>query len=161
MEGAVLNGGECTLYNDIVKLCQKINRFGFKIKIDTNGSRPKIIEELCKNRLADYFAVDFKAPKEKFYTVTKSNLYDNLIKTIEILQQNSADYEIRTTVHTDLLEEDINKIVNILKNMNFKKRYILQKFSYSDKTLGNIKTPVKELDLNKLRKDIKLQFRNF
>ena len=160
--GVVISGGECTLYPDIVNLCKIIKEMGFKIKIDTNGSRFQIVKELAEQNLADYFAIDFKAPKEKYRQITKSDSYNSLIKTVSYLNKIGQDFELRTTVHTNLLEEnDINSIISTLKNINFNNHYFIQNFTLIDKTLGNIKEQNRVLNLSKIRRDINLGFRNF
>ncbi len=160
--GVVISGGECTLYPDIVNLCKIIKEMGFKIKIDTNGSRFQIVKELAEQNLADYFAIDFKAPKEKYKDVTNINSYESLIKTIKFLSEKNQNFELRTTVHTDLLgADDINNIISTLKNINYNGTYYIQNFTFIDKTLGNIKEQKRVLDLSKINRDINIAFRNF
>jgi pyruvate formate lyase activating enzyme len=35
---------------------------GFLVKLDTNGSNPKMLKRLIRERLVDYLAMDVKAP---------------------------------------------------------------------------------------------------
>ena len=34
---------------------------GFKVKLDSNGTNPEILEDLIRENLLDYIAMDFKA----------------------------------------------------------------------------------------------------
>ena len=46
LEGVVISGGEPTLQKKLGLLCEKIKDLGFPVKLDTNGSRPKVIKHL-------------------------------------------------------------------------------------------------------------------
>ncbi|OYW79051.1 MAG: anaerobic ribonucleoside-triphosphate reductase activating protein [Asticcacaulis sp. 32-58-5] len=70
LEGVVLSGGECTLSSALPWLCRKLKSMNFKVKIDTNGSRPEKIEELLNEDLVDFIALDFKAPPSKYRAIT-------------------------------------------------------------------------------------------
>jgi len=162
LDAVVISGGECTLYNDLPLFCSKIKEMGFKIKIDSNASRFEIIKELSDKDLINYFAIDFKAPKNKYHQITKNNSYENLIKSINYLIKNQKNFEIRTTVHTDLLDEkDIEEIASLLKDLNYKGIYYIQNFQYRDKTLEDIKEQKRPLDIESLKLGIKVKFRNF
>ncbi len=162
LDAVVISGGECTLYNDLPLFCSKIKEMGFKIKIDSNASRFEIIKELSDKDLINYFAIDFKAPKNKYHQITKNNSYENLIKSINYLIKNQKNFEIRTTVHTDLLDEkDIEEIASLLKDLNYKGIYYIQNFQYRDKTLEDIKEQKRPLDIESLRLETEVEFRNF
>ena len=106
--------------------------------------------------------LDFKAPKNKFYTVTKSNQYDNFLKTLQILIQGDVTFEVRTTVHTALLnEEDIQEIASILLKNNFKGEYFIQNFIEGGKTLTKLPSQTKPLNIKKLTLPFKFTPRNF
>jgi pyruvate formate lyase activating enzyme len=163
LEGVVLCGGEPTLYKDLISFAKKIKDLGFLIKLDTNGSNPYVVNVLIKNHLIDYVALDFKAPFGKYFSITKFNDIDKIKDSLEILVNSDIDYEIRTTVHPDLIDEnDINEIISYLEMINFKKTYFIQKFIFS-KTIGNLKNPVRDIDKSKIKKTnkFKIGFRNF
>src|SRR6056297_2871022 len=46
LDGVVITGGEPTLQSDLPDLCRRIKALGFSIKLDTNGSCPKILKQL-------------------------------------------------------------------------------------------------------------------
>lgn len=136
LEGCVITGGEPTIYDQLVGFCQKVKKIGYKIKLDTNGSNPKILETLIEKKLIDYVAMDIKAPKEKYLSLIglenldskllKEKILNNIEKSIHILKKNKVDFEFRTTVVPQLLtEEDILKITDWIGPA---KKYFLQNF---------------------------------
>jgi len=108
LEGVVLCGGEPTISKDLPEFCQKIKKLGYLVKLDTNGSNPKMIEKLIKERLIDYVAMDIKAPQNKygFYSGNKADI-KKIKESIDILKQGKIDFEFRTTVAPGLKEKDI------------------------------------------------------
>ena len=163
LDGVVFTGGEATLYPDLINFARKIKSLGFEIKLDTNGINFEIIKELVENKLVDYIALDFKAPPKKFEQITKNKHFDKFEETIDFLINSDIEFEVRTTVHTDLLNEnDINEIIEILHNKGYKNTYYLQNFFDTDKeTIGNIKPQKRVLDISKINNKIPLSFRNF
>jgi pyruvate formate lyase activating enzyme len=161
LEGVVLSGGECTLYPELPNLCRKIKELGFKIKIDTNGSNPKVLNSLLKDGIADFVSLDFKAPKSLFKSVTLSNFYDNFIRSLRLLHSNGVPFEVRTTIHTALLNEQaINEMADVLLENGYEGIYYLQNYLHAEHTLGNLKEDIKRMDKTLLSGKIKIEFRN-
>ncbi len=162
LTGVVLSGGECTLYPYLKELCQEIKNLGFRIKIDTNGTNPKLIKELVKNGLIDYIALDYKAPKEKFEEITKNKNFNDFEETLDFLIQKDFDFEARTTVHSNLLEsDDINRIIDDLDKKGYKKTYYLQNYLHVEDTVGNIEAQLHPIDIKKIDNKIDIDFREF
>ncbi len=163
LDGVSFTGGCPTMYPNLIGFATKIKEMGFDIKLDTNGINYDVIKEMAEKNLVDYIALDFKAPREKFYEITKNRHYDKFEKTLDFLINADVEFEVRTTVHTDLLDEnDINEIVNILENKRYKGVYYLQNYFETDKeTIGNIGPQKRKLDISKINKKIPLGFRNF
>lgn len=134
IDAVEITGGEPTLQPDLTQFIEKIKNIGYLIKLDTNGSNPRVAERLIKSGLIDYIAMDIKAPLEKYQIVTQSNVSINKIKeSIKLIMHSGIDYEFRTTVVKSLLKiDDIINIGNEIKNADL---YILQKFIPS-KTLN-------------------------
>jgi pyruvate formate lyase activating enzyme len=139
LKGVVLCGGEPTLHKEIEHIASELKNIGYKIKLDTNGTKPKVVKKLIENHLIDYVALDFKAPQEKFEIVTKSKEWDVFVETLQILVDSSLEYEVRTTFYGGLLEiRDIETICDILENVGFDKKYYLQNALCETATLGSI-----------------------
>ena len=127
LEGVVLCGGEPTINKELPIFAKKIKKLGFLVKLDTNGSNPKMIKELIDKELIDYVAMDVKLPKERYSEIfaRKAKIKD-IEKTIKILKEAKIDYEFRTTiVPTIHQKEDILKIAHWIKPAP---KYYLQNF---------------------------------
>lgn len=134
LEGVVLCGGEPTLNKGLPDFIKKIKKFGYLVKLDTNGSNPKALKNLIDKKLIDYAAMDIKVTEEKYPELFNGKIkIEDIKKSIEILKEGKIDYEFRTTViptiHT---KEDIIKIANWLGTV---KRYYLQNFK-AEKTIN-------------------------
>ncbi len=163
LDGVVLSGGECTLYGGLNELCEQIKDLGYKIKLDTNGSNPKTLKNLCENDLIDFAALDFKAPLEKFKFITNAHerLYGSFLESLEILVSLDFPFETRTTVHEGLLDEgDISAMSEILHEKKYKNNFYLQYF-LEVPNLGDLKNPNRHLDISKIQSQIPLKLRNF
>jgi len=159
LDAVVLSGGEATGH-DLVEFCQNIKKMGFKIKLDTNGTNFEAVKELVELNLLDYIALDYKAPKEKFTQITHSNKYDEFSKTLDYLIKKDFDFEARTTVHNDLLnEEDINTISSNLKHRGYKNILYIQEFLNTGTNIANMTNSMKKLIKSKLSDTIQIQFR--
>jgi len=118
LDGVVITGGEPTLQKDLFSFISKIKNIGLKIKLDTNGSNPKIIENLLNNEKLDYIAMDIKAPFSKYNQVAGVDVCINKIKrSIDLILASKISYEFRTTFAKDILsEKDICEIKKSLPN---------------------------------------------
>ena len=127
LDGVVITGGEPTLQNGLKPFIQKIKEMGFLVKLDSNGYKPEILEDLINEKLIDYIAMDIKAPYEKYSFVTNTKIDTLKIKrSIQLIMNSNIDYEFRTTFmpyyHTI---EDFEKIGQMIQGA---KHYYLQKF---------------------------------
>lgn len=139
LDGVVLSGGECTLHKNIINLLIEIKKMGLLVKIDTNGTVPKILEILLMEKLIDYVALDFKAPTDKFETITNSKLYSKFICSLKLLINRNVPFEVRTTLHSSLLvQNDIQKMIDVLEKFDYKGSYYIQKFINDTETLAGI-----------------------
>ena len=137
LDAVVLSGGECLIHKDIIPFIKLVKSLGFLIKVDTNGSQPKVLEKLIEENLIDYVALDFKGPKEKFFTITKSDLYTQFLSCLELLQASSIPFEIRTTYHSSLLNpEDIAAMQHVLLELGYDKDYYIQNFRNYQNTIA-------------------------
>ena len=142
LDGVAITGGEPCLHNELIPLIKRIRSVGYKVKLDTNGYHPDVIEQIVRDNLADYIAMDIKNSEKKYaMTCGVDELDMNIIKkTVSILQNSDIDYEFRTTVVKPFHDEsDFHEIGNLIKDS---KRYFLQRFTDRDTVpFGNFSAP--------------------
>ncbi|MCX7917084.1 MAG: anaerobic ribonucleoside-triphosphate reductase activating protein [bacterium] len=127
LESVCIPGGEPTIKYDIIAFIEKIKELGFKVKIDTNGSNPEIIEKILKENLIDYISMDLKGPLEKYKIITGVEIdTKKILKSVELIKNSDIEYEFRTTVVKKQISfDDFEKIGRIIEGS---KMYYLQKF---------------------------------
>ena len=162
LDSVVLSGGECTLYPQLENFCHIIKALGYKIKIDTNGTNPIVLENLISQNLIDYVALDYKAPIHKFKTLTGHKNFQPFSHSLDYLISHNFPFEVRTTLHSDLLSsEDMNAIIADLHVRGYKNTYYLQNYLHVEETLGNTKKQQNQFDLSLLTSLVPIELRNF
>ncbi len=134
LDALAITGGEPTLQKDLPEFLRKVKDLGFLVKLDSNGSNPAILENVLRQGLADYVAMDVKAPwsKYEFIIGVKFDL-GRLKASVEVIKEFAPDYEFRTTVAPTLTQEDLYEVAEVVKGA---KHYYLQEFqTYEDKDL--------------------------
>jgi pyruvate formate lyase activating enzyme len=106
LEGVVISGGEPTQQKDLLSFALKIKEMGYSIKLDTNGSNPKVLSNLLQNSAVDYVAVDYKAPFNRYLSVCKHDAA-GVQECAGILQKSHISWEMRTTVIPQLNAGDL------------------------------------------------------
>lgn len=139
LKGVCITGGEPTLQADLPKFLSKVKKMGYRVKLDTNGYKPEVLEDLLAEKLLDYVAVDIKNCPEK-YAMTAGlctgEVWKQIQDSIKILSNSSIPYEFRTTVVKELhTKEDLMKIGEWIKGCPF---YYLQQYQDNENVLGRI-----------------------
>jgi len=127
LDGVVITGGEPTLHKDLPEFIKKIKDLGFSVKLDTNGTNPKMLQKLIDEKLIDYVAMDIKAPLDKYAEVVCAKVDTSKIQeSIDILKNSDIEYEFRTTVvKSQLSYYDFEQIGNLIRGG---RKYYLQRF---------------------------------
>ncbi len=143
IDGVVVSGGEPTLHEEINDFIKKIKSLGLKVKLDTNGTNPEVLEKLLGENLLDYVAMDIKTSFSNYEKIVgKGNFNkDKISKSIDILLKGKVDYEFRTTFAPDIAISDIEEISQMIKGA---KTYAIQK--YNPPNLNVIKIPHSKSD---------------
>jgi len=138
LDAVVITGGEPSIHKDLPDFIKQIKQLGLLVKLDTNGTNPKMITKLIKNNLVDYIAMDIKAKLtlRKYGEIVGSEFsftnMDRVLESVKLIQQSTVKYEFRTTIvkpnHT---VEDIMEISNAISG-----NYYLQEYN-DQKTLKN------------------------
>lgn len=166
LDGVVLSGGEATLYPELEEFTAQVKTMGYAVKLDTNGTRPETVRRLAEENLIDCVALDYKAPAHNYKNVTGTTKFEAFQKTLAFLcKQNTLPFEVRTTVHTELLDEDdLSEIVKDLDRNGFHGTYYIQNYIANDqKTLKPLSKRPRMLDKSRIApsESFKIAFRNF
>lgn len=147
LDAVVFSGGECLLHKNSITFISEVKKMGFLIKIDTNGSKPEILKELIQKSLIDYVALDFKALPENFEKITQSKLFIPFEKSLHLLLESTIKFEVRTTVHSDLIStECVQKMISYLEQNKYEGDYFLQYFKNDVPTIEKLGYSFRELE---------------
>jgi len=141
LDGVVVTGGEATLNEDLPDMIRRIRSLGLKVKLDTNGTNPGMLEDLLRAGLLDCVAMDVKGPLDQQYSQVCGTEVDleAIKRSIELIMTSGVDYEFRTTVVPHYLNPgDVERIAAYIGGA---KKYALQRFKNDrtlDKRLGQI-----------------------
>ncbi|MGI9953053.1 anaerobic ribonucleoside-triphosphate reductase activating protein [Moorellaceae bacterium AZ2] len=127
IQAVCLTGGEPALAPELTTMVKELKSRGFKVKLDTNGSQPRVLAGLLQKGLLDYVAMDIKAPPEKYSLLAGTNVeLEAVEESILLLKNNRVPYEFRTTVVPGLLTEE--DFLAIGKRLSGTRCYVLQAF---------------------------------
>lgn len=151
LEGVCITGGEPTIYTDLDRFIRDIRALGYRIKLDTNGYMPDRLGALVNEGLLDYIAMDIKNSPER-YAETAGLPIDSfdispIVQSIDIIKNSGVKYEFRTTVVTELFDE--NSIAGAAKMIVGAERYFLQSFVMRDTVPSKLLTPPQRIVMSR------------
>lgn len=118
IDGVTVTGGEPTIRENLPDLLRLFKESCVKIKLDTNGSNPAMLEALIADRLIDGVSMDVKAPLTEAEYSRAAGVrvdVDAISRSIEILKNSDLEVAFRTTAIPGLVEEpEIVEIRNFL-----------------------------------------------
>jgi pyruvate formate lyase activating enzyme len=97
---------------------------GYKIKLDTNGSRPDVVKAMLSGGLVDFVAVDYKAPFRMYGDICMHSA-DGVGETFGLLAESGVPYEIRVTAIPQIGEEELAEMAGSLPRLE---RFVLQPY---------------------------------
>ncbi len=167
LDAVVISGGEPTIQNDLPKFIAEIKELSLLVKLDTNGTNPKMLAKLIRDKLVDYIAMDIKSrlTLQKYQEIVGEEFsltqMDRVRESIHLIQNSDIEYEFRTTlVSPDHTVQDVLEISKHIKG-----NYYIQTLR-KDKTLSDVtnKSSILELEINdkitKHHQELNIRFRN-
>jgi len=107
LDGVVISGGEPCLQDDLAGFCKQVKGMGYAVKLDTNGSRPEVLEELLGENRVDFIAMDIKAPLTRLPELTGTVSHEPQIRrSIALIAASGVDHLFRTTDVKPLLSSE-------------------------------------------------------
>lgn len=136
LDGVCITGGEPTLRAGLPEFIGKIRELGFRVKLDTNGTNPGMLETLLKDGLLDYVAMDIKnSPRRYRETCGGVDALEAVRQSAALLMEGGVDYEFRTTCVKPL--HDPTALAEIGQWLSGAKQYYLQNFVDSGTLVGS------------------------
>lgn len=134
LDGVVISGGEPTLQLDLPTFCAGIRAMGYRIKLDTNGSRPDVLHHLFQQSLVDFVAMDVKTSLDQYHIVApKSFDPSRIVESIRLIMDQAPAYEFRTTCVRPLVSETVlDQIGSLVEGA---RSYVIQSCSRHDRIL--------------------------
>jgi len=127
VDRVVITGGEPTLQKGLPVFAERLKREGFKVKLDTNGSRPEVVKDLVEAGLIDFIAMDIKGPITAYdrWCGTAVN-QDRIEESIDFISTGPVEHEFRMTVVPFLHKEaDVYEAASRVRGA---KRFTVQDF---------------------------------
>ncbi|WP_316863330.1 anaerobic ribonucleoside-triphosphate reductase activating protein [uncultured Cohaesibacter sp.] len=127
IDGVVFSGGEPTLQAGLATAIKCVRGMGFRIGLHTGGPYPKRFAKILP--FLDWVGFDIKASQCDYEKITcAKGSGPKAFESLALLQDSGVDFELRTTVHQDLLTdsmlEKLERELHALGYSNLK----LQKF---------------------------------
>ncbi|MBN2067945.1 MAG: anaerobic ribonucleoside-triphosphate reductase activating protein [Candidatus Diapherotrites archaeon] len=128
LDGICITGGEPLMHPSTAEFCKKVKEKGLLVKVDSNGSFPKVLKRLVEESAVDYIAMDIKASRENYAKAAGVNVdLTKIDESIGIIRKSGIEYEFRMTAIPSLHSKD--DIVAVGKWLNGSKRFFLQQFN--------------------------------
>jgi len=145
LKGLCITGGEPTLHGkSLASFMEKVKSLGYKLKLDTNGSNPDMLNGYIEEGLVDYVAMDIKTSRQNYYRAIGlseeegRNMVKAVSESLDILMSSDIPFELRTTaVPTYVEEEDFYDIAQWIKGAPY---YAIQRY-HKDKVLDGSASP--------------------
>ncbi|MHA1518510.1 MAG: anaerobic ribonucleoside-triphosphate reductase activating protein, partial [Alphaproteobacteria bacterium] len=128
VDGVIISGGEACLQPGLPDLIRHFRAHGMAVKLDTNGSRPDVLDELLGKAMLTAVSMDVKAPlDERYHAVAGVHVdLDAIRASIEMLIAADVDHEFRTTLCPAL--HDADAVEQTALAVRGARRYVLQRF---------------------------------
>ena len=137
VDAVCITGGEPTLQKGLRDFIVKVRALGYKVKMDTNGTRPEVLRDLLADGLLDYVAMDIKTDFINYphvICVHDPKLVERVKESVDILKRSAIDYEFRTTAIAEYHSEaNYAAIAEIVRGA---KHFFIQKFKDGENNLS-------------------------
>lgn len=137
LDGVCITGGEASLQDALIDFIKEVKSLDLKVKLDTNGYKPDVLEKLVHEGLLDYIAMDVKNSKEK-YALTcglKHMDYRLIHSSINLIKDSHIPHEFRTTVVKEFHEE--KDLMAIATEIEGCQAFYMQQYKPCSKQIGS------------------------
>lgn len=138
LDGVVVSGGEPTAKKDLIPMLALLKAKGIKVKLDTNGTYPQVINQIIKAQLVDYIAMDLKNTLSKYALTTGVVDFDHqsIIQSIELIINSGIKHEFRTTLIKEFhTPNDCLEMAGLIEGCD---AFTLQQYQHSEEQLSSM-----------------------
>ncbi len=131
IDGVTITGGEPLLQPGIEDFIRHAKSIGLKVKLDTNGLSPDRLKRILSGKMADYVAMDIKAPLEdgryeKAAGMHIPALLSRIRQSIDLIRISGVPHEFRTTVAPGIISP--LELIAIAQEIKGADAYYIQQF---------------------------------
>jgi pyruvate formate lyase activating enzyme len=114
LDAVVFSGGEPTLQRGLPTAVNQVREMGFKVGLHTAGCYPERLDELLP--AIDWVGLDIKTLPEDYPALTGvRGSGERALESLDYLVESGVAYEVRVTVHDDLLPADrLQRLLDLL-----------------------------------------------
>ncbi len=106
LDAVVFSGGEPTIDPALESAIQDVKDMGYQVGLHTAGAYPQRLAEILP--LLDWVAIDAKAPYSAYESITRiPNSGEPALACAQAIISSGVAHEFRTTIHPDLLSEEV------------------------------------------------------
>ena len=133
---------------------------GYKIKLDTDGTMPGVLQSLIDENLLDYVAIDIKTDFDNYPQITglNINLSEKVKRSLKILKKASVKYELRTTLVKEY--HSVGNIEKLKDELCNEEILYLQKFVDSGSCIRQKLNPIPKKEALEYRDILKKRIQN-
>lgn len=147
LDAVCITGGEPTMHADLPEFISKIKTLGLEVKLDTNGTNPKMVQQLIANKQVDCIAMDIKHlfNLEDYNKVAGNcvslKMLHRIKQTAELLKNSDIPHQFRTTALKGIHSQQ--DIAALQKNwgcklQQFNPENVLDANNYNEDTIFNL-----------------------
>lgn len=112
VDSLVITGGEPCIQPKLMEFMFFVKEErNFKIKLDTNGTMPDVLETFIENKMIDFIAMDIKCDFDDYNKYGYLGSVSSLRRSVSMIRDSGIPYQFRTT-DFNLTEKD-RKFINL------------------------------------------------
>lgn len=143
LDGVVFSGGEPLAQGGLVTAIGEVRAMGFKAALHTAGPVPGRLTEVLPS--LSWVGFDMKAPWSAYPSVTGAADSGEVARaSLNLLIDSGVPFEVRTTIHPDLLDADALYLMAEQLSVMGVSRWVMQRFRTQGSSMG---APALALDM--------------
>lgn len=146
LDGVVFSGGEPTAQLALHDAIAEVRAMGFSAALHTGGPAPERLRAVLPD--ISWVGFDVKAPFDRYEHITRvAGSGERALESLRAIVDSGVPFEVRTTVHGDLLSaDDLTELAESLLDLGVE-RWILQPWRAQGNPLESPQRRFSEADI--------------